>query len=199
MTRPRIAVPAKGFTLIELMTTIAIAAILMAIAAPGFIAFQRSSELSAATNGLVAAIAAARGEATKRGRRAMVVPTDGTNWQNGWVVFIDQDASQKFDGKADLTVLTQPALPSYFTVTANSTAAKALPYLMFDASGYPISKTGAFGAITMEISRNDLGGPSPLGQTRRVMINPSGRVRSCQPASANDDTCSAPTTTDASS
>ena len=48
-----------GFTLIELMVTIALAAVLMTIAAPSFVQYQRNSELTSLTNSLLAAINAA--------------------------------------------------------------------------------------------------------------------------------------------
>ena len=65
--RSRVQV-ALGFTLIELMVTLAILAILMAVATPNFTTYQRNSELTSITNSLVAAINSARGEAMKRGR-----------------------------------------------------------------------------------------------------------------------------------
>ncbi|VTU28968.1 putative major pilin subunit [Variovorax sp. PBL-H6] len=188
-------VACKGFTLIELMVTLAVAAILMVIAAPGFLSFQRNSELTSAVNGLVASIAAARGEAMKSGRYAMVVPSDATHWSSGWVVFVDRDADNGFTESADSAVLRQPALPSYFSVEANGNAKEGQtdpPYIRFDPSGYPKTKGGGFGPLTISITRNDLGTSAALDQTRRVIISPSGRVRSCRPSSATDAKCSPP-------
>nr|MDH4446330.1 prepilin-type N-terminal cleavage/methylation domain-containing protein [Acidovorax sp.] len=73
-----------GFTLIELVVTIAIAAVLMAVAAPSFIGFQRNSELTSVTNSLISATNAARAEAMKTGMNAFVVPTaNGNDWSAG--------------------------------------------------------------------------------------------------------------------
>lgn len=55
-----------GFTLIELMVTIALASILLAIAVPSFNSFVVSSRLVAQTNSIVAAINFTRSEAIKR-------------------------------------------------------------------------------------------------------------------------------------
>jgi type IV fimbrial biogenesis protein FimT len=184
-----------GFTLIELMITIAIAAILLTIAAPNLSAFKRNSELNSATNKLISAINAARGEAMKRGRNAMLVPSaNGTSWNTGWIVFVDMDRSQEFDGTLDTTVSTETALPSYINITpgsSGSTAAQSPAYIMFNASGYPATKSGAaVGNLTMNITRTDVVANAQLQETRRVMIAPSGRVRTCKPISATDVNCS---------
>lgn len=179
---------ATGFTLIELLTTIAIAAILLVIGVPSFISFQRNSELTAATNSLISAINAARGEAMKRGMNAMVIPSNGTTWRNGWTVFVDQNRNYTWNADTDLTVLQQAALPAYFTVSGTGSAGESAPYILFDASGYAITKTAGFGALTLSIARNDVSGTTALAeQTRRIVIAMTGRPRSCRPD--RDATC----------
>lgn len=182
----------KGFTLIELMVTVAIAAILLMVAVPSMGTFKRNAELTSATNTLLSAINAARGEAMKRGMNAMVIPTNnGTDWNTGWVVFVDKDRTQAYDSATDTTVSTQNALPNYFNVTGNNTAKATPSYIMFDASGYPKTKAGGFGALTLNLVRTDTTGSDVFAQTRRIMISLTGRARTCTPASATDSTCSA--------
>ncbi|MET3913644.1 type IV fimbrial biogenesis protein FimT [Variovorax sp. OAS795] len=177
-----------GFTLIELMVTVAIAAVLLVVAAPSFVNFQRNSELTSATNSFVAAVNAARGEAMKRGMNAMLVPATGADWSSGWTVFVDQDRSGTLN-TGDFTVIQQPALASYFSATGQGTASETPAYIMFDASGYAKTKTAGFGALTMTIARNDLSGAALSEQTRRIVIAKSGRARACKPAT--DTTCTA--------
>ncbi len=175
-----------GFTLIELMVTVAIAAVLLVVAVPSFVSFQRNSELTSATNSFVAAVNAARGEAMKRGMNAMVVPTTGTDWSTGWTVFVDQDRSGGLN-TGDTTVLQQPAFPSYLSATGQGTASETPAYIMFDASGYAKTKTAGFGALTMTIARSDVGDTAQTAQTRRIVIAKSGRARACRPST--DTTC----------
>ncbi|MFI5446653.1 GspH/FimT family pseudopilin [Polaromonas sp. UC242_47] len=177
----------RGFTLIELLVTVALVAILMAVAAPSFTSFQRNAELTSFTNSIIAAINSARGEAMKRGRYAMAVPADGTNWSSGWKVFVDVDRSQTYEVANDILVLSREAPPSYLTITANGSAADSPPYMMFDASGYSKKKDGSFGALTFSVARNDVGSGSTASETRRVIISSTGRVRSCKPSV--DSTC----------
>ncbi|WP_018141471.1 GspH/FimT family pseudopilin [Thioalkalivibrio sp. ALJ7] len=77
MTRPH------GFTLVELMVTIAVAAILITIAVPGFQALVQNNRATALANQLTTAINLARSEAIRRGEVASVCTND---WEDGWWV-----------------------------------------------------------------------------------------------------------------
>lgn len=177
---------ATGFTLIELVVTISIAAVLLMIGVPSFIGFQRNSELTSATNSFVAALGAARGEAMKRGQRAVVVPGANNDWSTGWTIFIDADNNQQFNG-SDVLIVRQGALPNYFTATGQGTALGSPAYVMFNPSGYAQTSTSTFQSVTLKIERNDVSGAEKTKQTRIVVIAKTGRVRACQPA--NDTTC----------
>ena len=178
----------SGFTLIELLVTISIAAILMMVAVPSLSTFLRNAQLTSFTNTMLAAVNAARGEAMKRGMYAMVVPVDSTSWDSGWIVFVDVDRSRTYNASSDIIVLTHEAKPSYLTITANGSAAVSPPYIMYDASGYSRLKSGGFGALTLEVKRNDVTGSELLAQTRRLKIASTGRARICTPKTTSD-TC----------
>lgn len=183
----------SGFTLIELMVTVALVAILLAVAVPSFTTYQRNAELTSFTNTLLSGINAARGEAIKRGMNAMVVPTDGVDWNNGWVVFVDVNRSGNYEANNDITILTREAAPSYLTISNVGATAAANLYLMYDASGYSRLKTSAFGAWTFEIKRNDVSGAELLSQTRRIKIASTGRAKVCTPKTSTDVNCLATT------
>lgn len=176
----------QGFTLIELLVTVSLAAVLMMVAVPSYTAFVRNSQLTSFTNTLLASINAARSEAMKRGMHAMVVPVDGTNWSSGWVVFVDVDRSNDFNAANDIRIATSDAAPSYLTLSGTGAAAETNPYILYDASGYSRTKTGAFGALTLEVKRND---DSSVSQVRRLKIASSGRARICTPRTSSDSTC----------
>lgn len=187
----------QGFTLIELMVTLAIASILMLIAVPSLTTYRRNAELTSATNTLLAAINAARGEAMKRGTNAMVVPTNnGTDWNTGWVVFAlgATNTTQAYNAGTDKTVHVQSAVPTYINVVGNLSAAENPAYMMFDASGYSKTKAGGFGALTLTLTRTDVSGTSALNETRRIVIARTGRARTCKPTSASDANCAATST-----
>jgi type IV fimbrial biogenesis protein FimT len=87
----------RGFTLVELLVTLAVAAILLTVGVPSFRDLIYNNRLTAATNIFVSSINIARSEAIKQGRNATVcVSTDlatctGGNWNQGWVVWVDVD------------------------------------------------------------------------------------------------------------
>lgn len=168
----------RGFTLIELMVTLAIVAILMMVAVPSFVAFQRNAELTSASNTMLAALNAARSEAMKRNQNVMVTPL-GTGWASGWQVFVDVDRSGTLS-TGDIVITTYPALQTYFTVSGTGNANLSSPYVLFNGSGYASDTGGTLGNLTIEIARSDLSGSELLEQTRRVKVANTGRVRVCK-------------------
>ena len=180
-----------GFTLIELIVTIAIAAVLAALAAPSFIQYQRNSELTSLTNSLLAAVNAAKGEAMKTGRNAFVIPR-GSGWNSGWIVYVDMNRDNSYTEGTDITVQTQDALKGYFSITGNSIAAGASPYVKFDNAGYSVDNSAAPVALSLTIARTDAPSTSALEETRRVVVARTGRVRTCKPST--DTTCTSSAT-----
>ena len=74
---------AGGFTLVELMVTLSVAAILAAAAVPSYRSFIGSQRVRAASFDMTSVLLQARSEALKR-NRAVTVTATGGSWQNGW-------------------------------------------------------------------------------------------------------------------
>lgn len=76
----RVATPAQGFSLIELMVTIAVAGLLAAVAVPSMVGFVNTSRLASASEELSASLQLAKSEAVRRNRPVTVCGgTDGSD------------------------------------------------------------------------------------------------------------------------
>lgn len=105
-------------TLIELLSAVTVAAILLAIAVPSFRLYSQGVRLSDATNGLVTTLNRARSEAVTRGRPVTVCASNDQAscagaevWTNGWIVFNDDNGNGSLDGGAEV-VLAAKAGPA---------------------------------------------------------------------------------------
>ena len=178
-----------GMSLIDYLVVMAIVAILMVIAVPSMTAYKRSAELTSAANRLLAGLQTARGEAMKRGTRAMLVPALGrADWSGGWVVFLDLGGDHLPMADGSGIVAVSGPLPEHLRLSGSNIASGSRPYVMFDASGYSRTKSGAFGALAFTLSRTDVP-ESALDQIRKVIISSTGRSRVCKPANLRDQDC----------
>ena len=116
--RRRGSVPVAGFTLVELMITLAVAAVVMAIAVPNFTGLVNTSRLTSQANDLITGIQLARSEAIRLNRRvtfcggAAVTDTTCTaaagNWAN-WLVLRADDGAVLHSGQVSPTVQVSAA------------------------------------------------------------------------------------------
>src|SRR5580693_2093144 len=86
-----------GFTMVELLMTIAIAAIVAMIAIPSFQYITNSNRVAAEVNGLLGDLQFARAEAINTGQDVTVClsaggqtcDTTANTWQTGWIVYLN--------------------------------------------------------------------------------------------------------------
>lgn len=129
-----------GFTLVELVVTLAIAAILVTVAIPGFGNLIRDNRLIAGTNQLVATLALARSEAVKRGAAVSICASNNgtgctsTDWNDGWLVFSDAGTAGTVDG-GDTVLRVQEALRSDLQISVSGD-----PFVRFGATGFALAE-----------------------------------------------------------
>jgi type IV fimbrial biogenesis protein FimT len=148
----------RGFTIIELMTVLVIAAILLAIGFPTLADALTTQRLRASGTDLMSSLLLARSEAIKRNGDVQIAPKSGTDWTTGWVVTAVATGEQ-FDKKEALgsrvAVAGAPALVTYqgngrlnvagvTRVTISDTDARAKARcLVIDPSGLPTLGIGS--------------------------------------------------------
>ncbi len=137
----------KGFSLIELMVTIAIGAIILSVGVPSFRSVVMDNRLVTQANQFVTSINLARSTAVRYQRNATVcasanfdaaVPTcsASTDWSNGWIVWVDKDRDLVTDA-AEVVAVFGPATDTLaFTSTATG--------FTYDARGFSLAGGGDF-------------------------------------------------------
>ena len=157
MTRSSWRARARGFTLVEMMTVIGIAAILLSIAAPGMSQLLESQRLRSLAFDLVSDMTLARNESLKRAARVRVSPLRESDWSAGWQVLVEANSEvvrQRSPAGGTLLVSGAPSSVTY------------------DRNG---RLTGAAGMIRIALDSPSL---SHKTQGRCISIDPLGRVRS---------------------
>ena len=169
----------RGFSMIELVITIAIAAILLTLAIPSFTSFLNSNRVSGQANELLATFQTARLESIRRGARVVVCGSSNANaatpscsgtaaW-GGWISFVDTDSDEVFDTGE---TLLQANLLSGVTATASSNIGALVT---FRSDGLARSSTGTLlqGRVVLCIATT-----TPLLNARDVeFATGGGRLR----------------------
>jgi type IV fimbrial biogenesis protein FimT len=107
-----------GVTLIEMMVAIAVMGVLLALAAPSFTETIRKNRIESAAQGFLNALNFARTEAIRRGM-AVTVRKSGSQWENGYLAFVDANKNGEQDSSEE-TLRSWQALPSGYTLRTNA-------------------------------------------------------------------------------
>lgn len=148
----------SGFTLIELMVTLAVLAIAVGLAVPGFQALFANSQRSEFTRELYVSLAQARSEAVSRNSLISVIPLDD-DWLNGWQVIVDDDG----DLVDDAGLLSEVAFSNLNIEWISEFG--DLPRIRFNPGGRVIDEVGVI-----------VCGTNP-GNSREVSARPAGLLR----------------------
>jgi type IV fimbrial biogenesis protein FimT len=151
-----------GFTLIELMVTLSVGAILIAVAVPSFTSMLANNRMIAQANGLVLSLNMARSEAIKQDVPAGVAVTAvGGAWTQGWTVCCTAGTA--------LPIQSQGAVGSTLAVKAIA-AGVGVGAVTFDSNGAQLGGTGTV-IFTFCDSRG-------RASARDVEVDMAGRIQS---------------------
>jgi len=179
--RLRACCRARGFTLVELMITLAVAAILAIIAVPSFKHILIETHLSDINNDLASDLQYARTEAVSR-QVGVAVAQSGGSWENGWTVEIPSTSTSP---TATPTVLRRhPSVSSGYVI--NTGTATQVEYQSQGSLVAPASTTAGT-CFTISVTNGANNTP------RFLQVWPAGMLQqttsSTVPANSN---CAAP-------
>ncbi|HEY6530493.1 MAG TPA: GspH/FimT family pseudopilin [Cellvibrionaceae bacterium] len=167
-----------GFTLIEMMVTITIAGILLAVAVPSFKSFITRNAVENLQTRFAAAITAARSEAASRNTFITICGSNnGTacvadQWKAGWIVFVDSNANAAIDAAngtvpADEILLRFQSANTY-PIKFQNEANTAINSLSFTSQGFVRNDVRAYATFCSPGKETTF--------TRGITIERSGRV-----------------------
>lgn len=127
-----------GFTLVELMVVVCIAAVVTSLAAPAFTEMMDAHRRISAVNRLVASLHLARSEAIKRNGRVVLCKSPDVaacsrngGWDQGWIVFHDRNNNAQLDA-GEWLLLQQGPLSHRLHLSGNRPVAN---YVSYGATG----------------------------------------------------------------
>jgi type IV fimbrial biogenesis protein FimT len=144
----------RGFTLVELLVTISMAAMVLTFGVSGFQGIIRDNRVATQSARLMAALNLARGEAIKRGIQVTVCKanlsanppqcdagkcdsgTGNSCWEKGWIVFVDANGNgtlndakdTDFCSGGDCTIRVFEALPKGLTLRSGDHVERWIAY-----------------------------------------------------------------------
>lgn len=158
-----------GFTLIELVVSTALLAILIQLAVPAMMGVLAGWQRDLATRSVTDHLALARSEAIHWSRKVVMCnsddgrqcnPASNKEWKSGWLVFQDLDNDNQF-GPADKLIAVSQGQAGIRSLRGNATIQR----FVFHPTGMMSSTMG-----TLEVIPK-------TGDIQRITINRVGRIR----------------------
>lgn len=167
----------RAFTIIELLVTVAVLAVLVGIAIPSFSTFIANTRASTLGNDAFVALNLARSEAFKRGGRVSLCVGStgagcaGSDWRNGWIIFTDDAASDTAVPVVGTVIRQWDQAPSGAQIAVTK-AGVALTYIRFTGQGMLARSPADSDPVAIDIYQSGCQGNA----RRTLQIGIAGRV-----------------------
>jgi len=161
----------RGFSLIELLVVMAIAAVLLGIGVPNMQQYVVSSRLSTAANEFFTALNLARSEAVRRGAQVTLLTNGAANsrdWTSGWTMFVDANSDGAL-GAGEEVLRVGAAQDAPMTIFGSANFGTSVS---FDSTGRLTSGGGSF-----VICHGTALVADGIARSRALILNSAGRAR----------------------
>jgi prepilin-type N-terminal cleavage/methylation domain-containing protein len=169
-------VPARGFTLLEVMITIAIVGIMAMVAAPSLNSLIADQRVRIVSIDLSSDMAYARANAIASSKPTVIQPVAAGNWAGGWTIYTDMNSNGVFDAGDVLLKNAQTTSQSASSLKICTNVAEFNANVIFRPDGTVVRVS----AITANdgITVSDTQGSADVGtfKIRTLYFGPSGRI-----------------------
>ena len=189
----------RGFTLAELMITVAIASILLGVGLPSMRTFIQNGAVTSVTNELISTLSKAQNAAANPAipnNSACVCPSTNaatatpscaatSNWESGWIAFNDANADCVINGTDTLVRVWDGApFAGEITVRTVSASINTSNRIIFNSGGQPLLADGTLqqGVFRVCDTRGLVVAGDESSTAAGVVMTPGGSVRSTRSA-----------------
>ena len=170
----------RGFTLYELLITVAVVGVILTLGIPNMQAFTQNSRMTSAANDLHAAFHLARSESSRAKTNITVCASAdadncGGTWNQGFIVFVDEDGDLNRGGGNETILRAHDALDSSMTLVVANDAT----YFSYSASGLGRPNVGGNPAVSQIVLCDERGNQTAAGgnsAARLFVATPLGRA-----------------------
>ena len=173
-----------GFTLYELLVTVLIVGVVLALGVPNMRAFTQNSRMTSTANDMHAAFHLARSESSRAKTNITVCASNnsmtatancGGTWDQGFIVFVDVDGDINRNGANETVLRAHPAVPEGVTLAVADDAT----YFSYSSTGLGRPNVGGNPAVSQVVMCDERGNVTAAGGSsaaRLFVATPLGRA-----------------------
>ena len=173
-----------GFTLYELLITVLIVGVILAMGIPNLRQFTQNSRMTSAANDLISAFRLARSEASRAKATITICASDnsmlpeaecGGTWDKGYIIFVDTNGDISRSGPTETVLRANPALQEGVTLAVACDAT----YFSYAATGLGRQSAGDGPPISQIVLSDERGNVTAAGgnsAARLLIATPLGRA-----------------------
>lgn len=169
-----------GYTVFELMITVTIIGVVLAVGIPNLREYSQNSRMTSTANDLHSAFHLARSESSREKTNITICSsadgsTCGGTWEQGYIVFVDNDGNLATGGVGETILRTHPVVADGVSLVVQNNAT----YFSFAGTGRGRQNVNGLTAMSRVLMCDERGHDIAAGgrsTTRMFVATPMGRA-----------------------